>query len=898
MRRFIILAALAIAAKAAGAQTAVLPVYACTLPGTQAQVSGLKSTNYQLGVIPSCLVTVYLTGTQTIATTTPQTPLTANTNGSIPPIYAAVNQGYDVVLSGGIPPNTYSSPVTLTGLTPAGGSGTQGCLSGNIIANGCTGATTAATAAANLVTGNPIAPSMVNNIYQVDGTTYASVAAAIAACVASTNTSCTVDARGSGSLGPSADVIGSYSGTKPITLMLGSYTDYKMVQIQLVPNFQFIGEGSAVTQVTSVSTSNQPLFVLPQANSSPAYGVRIQGVKFLPAAGATTQDGMDLECGAYTNSGLWYSTFDDVWFGNNAPGGDFPGNAIRMVCPTPASAIQFSQFRNVVAFRPNGSSNPALYICGSGSGNDQFYGGQFDAESWTDSTAAPNVYIGGCPSTTGDPYSVLFDGTTIQGGKELVNLNGTFYDTFTHMHHEGSNGLTNGYLFTLTAGTANFADVVDGVHFSNIGVGSGGYLFNTVNSGGSTVLTIKNCSSLDSPGSVNSFITSSSATHAESIITDSSSSCGSTANVTNFLQGNTATLSTNNMTNVVVDDSTTITTITSSLPTNQQLCIAAYPTAVTFSNAGNLVLAAGASSYTLALYSTTCFAYNDYLGEWAQIGGDTSGGGSGTVIDGAGTATPGEIAVSTSTPHQIQYATFPVASGTAGQIAYYAADGTAVSGTNTLAIFPNGNLTLDGALPVATSGAYNIAIGQNSLSDNTTGAENTAVGVDSLIYNTTGWGNTAVGDNSLSGGTGSKNAAFGAGALIDITSGFNNAATGYGAGQNITGGVSPNTTSDNSVYDGYAVEAKADGDTNEIVIGASTTGKGSNTATIGNSSVTDNYLSGKIHAASLLLNAGSAAIYRCSGGTSDGLVMVSPSTAATACTSGGGSLVSMGVMTP
>ena len=110
----------------ARAQTAVLPIYACTLPGTQALVSNLKSTNYQMGVIPSCTVKVYLTGTTTIATTTPQSPFTANTNGSIPPIYAPTSTCYDVVLSGGIAPNNYPTPVTLTDVCPGGGGGGGG----------------------------------------------------------------------------------------------------------------------------------------------------------------------------------------------------------------------------------------------------------------------------------------------------------------------------------------------------------------------------------------------------------------------------------------------------------------------------------------------------------------------------------------------------------------------------------------------------------------------------------------------------------------------------------------------------------------------------------------------------------------------------------------------------
>jgi hypothetical protein len=101
------------------AQTAVLPVYSCVQNGVQAVTSGLPSSNYLQGIIPYCTVNVYLTGTTTIATTTPQSPLTANTNGSIPPIYAAVNQGYDVVLSGGIPPNVYSTPVPITDIYPS-----------------------------------------------------------------------------------------------------------------------------------------------------------------------------------------------------------------------------------------------------------------------------------------------------------------------------------------------------------------------------------------------------------------------------------------------------------------------------------------------------------------------------------------------------------------------------------------------------------------------------------------------------------------------------------------------------------------------------------------------------------------------------------------------------------
>jgi len=132
MRKFLIVVGLMICASAAIGQTAALPVYACTLPGVQSLTSGLKSSNYLQGVIPACTVTVYLTGTTTIPATTPQTPLTANINGSIPPIYAATGVGYDVTFSGGqsnpsctTAPNCYTTPYTLTDVQ-VGGSGGGG----------------------------------------------------------------------------------------------------------------------------------------------------------------------------------------------------------------------------------------------------------------------------------------------------------------------------------------------------------------------------------------------------------------------------------------------------------------------------------------------------------------------------------------------------------------------------------------------------------------------------------------------------------------------------------------------------------------------------------------------------------------------------------------------------
>ena len=120
------------------------------------------------------------------------------------------------------------------------------------------------------------------------------------------------------------------------------------------------------------------------------------------------------------------------------------------------------------------------------------------------------------------------------------------------------------------------------------------------------------------------------------------------------------------------------------------------------------------------------------------------------------------------------------------------------------------------ALPANTSGTGNTAVGQAALYTNSTGVSNTAVGLGVLQANTTGNTNTAIGRAALNGNiTGASNVALGA----------------YAA--------SSATTINNSIIIGYNTQAQnASGDTNEIVIGYASTGLGSNTTNIGNSSTT------------------------------------------------------------
>lgn len=113
----------------------------CVKGATPATTSGLNSTNTLQGIVPGgpagCLVQVYISGTVTSATiystvggTVLTNPFRAATSGQW--LFFAVSGTYDVVLSGGLPPNAYSSPVTLTGLqSGTGGSGTGSAVQVN-----------------------------------------------------------------------------------------------------------------------------------------------------------------------------------------------------------------------------------------------------------------------------------------------------------------------------------------------------------------------------------------------------------------------------------------------------------------------------------------------------------------------------------------------------------------------------------------------------------------------------------------------------------------------------------------------------------------------------------------------------------------------------------------------
>lgn len=196
-------------------------------------------------------------------------------------------------------------------------------------------------------------------------------------------------------------------------------------------------------------------------------------------------------------------------------------------------------------------------------------------------------------------------------------------------------------------------------------------------------------------------------------------------------------------------------------------------------------------------------------------------------------------------------------SGTASSSTYLRGDGTwaSVSGGSSQWTTSGNNVTYsagDAIINGLTFGrgggsiSSNVASGENALSINTTGDRNTAIGQSALTQNTTGGENTAIGCFALSlNSTGVDNAAVGYGALGSNTTGSWNTAVGLQAGQ-YTNSAGSNQSSTISVYIGRDSRASASGNSNEIVIGANSRGNGSNSVTLGNSSITKTILQGNV----------------------------------------------------
>jgi hypothetical protein len=152
----------------------------------------------------------------------------------------------------------------------------------------------------------------------------------------------------------------------------------------------------------------------------------------------------------------------------------------------------------------------------------------------------------------------------------------------------------------------------------------------------------------------------------------------------------------------------------------------------------------------------------------------------------------------------------------------------------------NSNTAIGAGTLLANTGDNNTATGAAALLSNTTGSFNTADGFFAFFSNTTGFDNTAIGDEPLFNNTiGVSNTGIGGEALLENTEGNSNTAAGREALRHNT------TRSNNTAIGVSAGEDLTTGD-NNIDIGFNVVGVAgeANTIRIGNTDITDTFISG------------------------------------------------------
>jgi hypothetical protein len=149
------------------------------------------------------------------------------------------------------------------------------------------------------------------------------------------------------------------------------------------------------------------------------------------------------------------------------------------------------------------------------------------------------------------------------------------------------------------------------------------------------------------------------------------------------------------------------------------------------------------------------------------------------------------------------------------------------------------------------TGENNVSLGDFSLIHNTTGGNNFALGTSALFSCTSGFNNVAVGVASLYNATGGQNIAIGLQSGDNITWPWNNTIIGNQAGRYHANGSTALTTPQGCVYIGAECLGKDNSDSNSVVIAGRTgtargVGDGANTTVIGNAETVSTRLEGAL----------------------------------------------------
>jgi len=273
-------------------------------------------------------------------------------------------------------------------------------------------------------------------------------------------------------------------GYKAITLYLGPYT-FTVQQVTLRKGLKIIGMGASGGTIPSVACSvaapcngttlqsvngNNPIFVIPQVNNEPATDVLLTGFRVYGSAGNTNEDAFFLDTSTTVDTGLWYSTLDDIFIAGFAG----TGMHIRGRPNDFHAATQWVLFNNVVVFRNAGGAN-GLRMEG-GTFELRFRNCEFDGAAIGDGT---NIYMGGLPGggVSGYPMTIVFEGLISQSAATAVQIDGGINISFYGSHHEEIQGAY--HITNQTSISTKGLTIADSNFVANVGINNGaGYELN------------------------------------------------------------------------------------------------------------------------------------------------------------------------------------------------------------------------------------------------------------------------------------------------------------------------------------------------------------------------------------------------------------------------------------
>lgn len=184
----------------------------------------------------------------------------------------------------------------------------------------------------------------------------------------------------------------------------------------------------------------------------------------------------------------------------------------------------------------------------------------------------------------------------------------------------------------------------------------------------------------------------------------------------------------------------------------------------------------------------------------------------------------------------------------------------------------SGNTFIGSNAGVGNNSGSNVFIGE-SAGSSAVGSGSVIIGAGSAASSSSGSLNCFIGFQvALYASSGAENCAFGRASLLSLGTGSQNIAMGQDSGAYRGSGFDANENPSNSVFLGAFSKAGGSNQTNQIVVGHNAVGEGSNTARIGNSSVTELHVGG--NGASLALKSPDGTTWRISVDNTGTLVIV------------------------